>query len=137
MYTSDIEKKHSAAKTSFVYLLISVFCAMFGGVYETYSHEVYSYYMIYAFAFPLVGGALPFAAISLSRAKHYPGAIARNLYHAGIATMTVGSIIQGVLEIYGTTNELTKYYSIAAMCLCAFAIICFLSQIVCLYLTKP
>ena len=96
-------------KVTLVYLVISCFCALFGAVYELFSHEVYSFYMIYAFSFPLVGGALPFAVYALSGAK-YPSAIARNLYHAGIATFTVGSIVRGVLEIYGTTNALSRFY---------------------------
>ena len=109
MYTSDNNNTRRALKTAFVYLLISLFCALFGAVYEVFSHEVYSYYMLYAFAFPLAGGTLPFLAISLLR-KRYPEIVARNLYHSGIATLTVGSIIQGVLEIYGTTNHLTGLY---------------------------
>lgn len=109
LYTSDTDISKRALKTAFIYLIISLFCALFGAVYEVFSHGVYSFYMIYAFAFPLVGGTLPFLAISLFR-KHYPDAIARNIYHSGIATLTVGSIIQGVLDIYGTTNRLTGLY---------------------------
>ena len=41
------------------YLTASVFCALFGAVYELFSHGVYSYWMIYAFAFPLLLGAIP------------------------------------------------------------------------------
>lgn len=111
MFTSDIDKAvKKAGKTAFVYLLISIFCALFGAVYELYSHEVYSFYMIYAFAFPLVGGVLPFSILQLVRVKCYTGAVSRNLYHSGIATLTVGSIIRGVLDIYGTTNMLSDYY---------------------------
>lgn len=99
-----------AGKTAFVYLLISLFCVLFGAVYELYSHEVYSYYMLYAFVFPLAGGTLPFAALSLTHRKKYPNALARNLYHCGIGTLTVGSVIEGVLEIYGTTNSKTQLY---------------------------
>lgn len=114
MYISDIDKNaRAAAKTSFVYLLISLFCALFGAVYERFSHGVYSFYMIYAFAFSLAGGTLPFFVLHLLRAVKYPGALARNLYHSGIATLTVGSIVRGVLEIYGTTNVLARYYWIA------------------------
>lgn len=109
MYTSDTDVSRKALKTAFVYLLVSLFCALFGAVYERFSHEVYSFYMIYAFVFPLAGGTLPFLAISLFR-KRYPGAVARNLYHSGIATLTVGSIVQGILDIYGTTNRLTGLY---------------------------
>lgn len=110
MYTLDIDIQRRAAKTAFVYLLVGLFCAFFGAVYEVFSHEVYSFFMIYAFAFPLAGGTLPFLVISLFRFKKYPGAVAGNLYHSGIATLTVGSIIQGVLDIYGTTNGLTRLY---------------------------
>lgn len=57
LYISDIDvNKRKASHTAFVYLLIVIFCSLFGAVYELYSHEVYSFYMIYAFAFPLIGG---------------------------------------------------------------------------------
>lgn len=106
-----------AAKTAFVYILLAVFCALFGGIYEYFGHEVYSFFMIYAFAFPLAGGALPFFIIFWSKAKIYPCAAARNLYHSGIATLTVGSILRGVLDIYGTTNSLVQYYFYAGIVL--------------------
>ena len=66
--------------------------------------------MIYAFAIPLLGGALPFTLIALSEAKDYPNILARVLYHAGLATLTVGSVIRGVLDIYGTSNRLLGIY---------------------------
>ena len=111
MYISDTEKKGSgAAKTALVYLIISVFCALFGAVYELFSHEVYSFYMIYAFGFPLVGGALPYGILSAFNLSKPSSALARNLYHWGIATLTVGSIVRGILDIYGTTNSLSRYY---------------------------
>lgn len=111
MYTSDIElNRRQASKTAFVYLLVALFFVLFGAVYEIYSHEVYSYYMLYAFAFPLIGGTLVFNILSFLKLLKYPNAIARNLYHSGIATLTVGSVVQGVLEIYGTTNALSDYY---------------------------
>lgn len=116
MYTSDTDISRKALKTAFLYLLVSLFCALFGAAYERFSHEVYSFYMIYAFVFPLAGGTFPFLAISLFR-KRYPGAVARNLYHSGIATLTVGSIVQGVLDIYGTTNRLTGLYWIVGVIL--------------------
>lgn len=108
--TSDINEKSWMEKTAFVYFMIALFCALFGAVYEVFSHEVYSFFMIYAFAFPLVGGTLPFWLLARKKTVKYPGAIARKLYHSGIATFTVGSIIRGVLDIYGTTNKLSGYY---------------------------
>lgn len=108
--TSDINEKTGAEKTAFAYFLIALFCALFGAVYEVFSHGVYSFYMLYAFAFPLAGGTLPFWLIARKDCKRYPATFARNLYHSGIATLTVGSIVRGVLDIYGTTNVLTGYY---------------------------
>ena len=111
MFTSDMAiNRKRASKTAFVYLLVSLFCVLFGAVYERFSHEVYSYYMLYAFTFPLVGGSLVFMILSFLNLKKYPNAVSRNLYHSGIATMTVGSIVRGVLDIYGTTNVLEGYY---------------------------
>ncbi len=91
-------------------MLLSLFCVLFGAVYENYSHGVYSGYMIYAFVFPLVGGTLPFAAMSLYKGSRFPGRLPMNLYNAGIAALTVGSLLEGVLEIYGTSNDLLQIY---------------------------
>lgn len=110
LYTSGTNEKSRAEQTAFVYFLIALFCALFGAVYEVFSHEVYSFYMIYAFAFPLVGGTLPFWLLARNGRGKYPGTVACNLYHSGIATLTVGSMIRGVLDIYGTTNKLSGYY---------------------------
>ena len=112
MYTSD--KQVSENRYSSVigaYLLSTVFCALFGAVYERFGHEVYSYFMIYAFAFPLLFGAVPFFLMQ-KREIPFPGKAAE-LIHAGVAALTVGSIVQGALEIYGTSNPLTVAYWVA------------------------
>ena len=99
-------------RTVVVYLFVTLFCVLFSAVYEYFSHEVYSYFMLYAFVFPLAGGALPFVSMAFY-GKSLPGRIACNLYHSGIAALTVGSLFQGVLDIYGTTNRLALVYWIA------------------------
>ncbi len=110
MSASDTERdSRRMMKTGLVYLCISLLCAWFGAMYEQFSHGVFSYYMIYSFAFPLAGGALPFFLLSF-RGGRTPGRLPLHFYHSGVATLTVGSIFQGVLEIYGTTNPLTRVY---------------------------
>jgi hypothetical protein len=104
------DKHDYMGKISFVYLLISLFCILFGAVYEYFSHEVYSYYMIYAFLFPLIGGTLSFSVLARFNFRHLPERLSINLYNSGIAALTVGSLFQGVLEIYGTTNALIRVY---------------------------
>ncbi len=110
MFTSDTEKRAALPlKTALVYLGVSLFCALFGGVYEAFSHGVYSYCMLYAFAFPLVLGTAPYLLLSYRRVR-IRSAAAQSIWHAGVATLTVGSIVNGALQIYGTTNPLTAVY---------------------------
>ena len=93
-------------------LATALFVALFGAIYEHFSHEVYSYSMIYAFAIPLVLGVLPYLIMAL-KDKGQPGRTFLNLWNAGIITLTVGSLFKGVLDIYGTTNRLLTVYPIA------------------------
>ena len=106
---SDIKKR--AAKTAAVYLVIALLCSVFGTVYELCGFGVFSMFMIFCFIPPLVLGSLPFFAIYLL-GKGMPGRLAFNLYNSGVATVTVGFIFRGVIEIYGTTNRLSHFYSL-------------------------
>ena len=125
-------------------LIAALVCAVFGGIYEMFSHQVYSAYMIGAFAIPLLLGAVPvYGIVKWIRHQTYammdkdtaddesgwdgfclPGRICRNAWVSGIAALTVGCIFRGILEIYGTTNRLITVYPVAAaalMCVAAAA----------------
>lgn len=125
MSTSDINRRKSIAKTGYIYLLISLFCILFGAVYEVFSHEVYSYFMLYAFVFPLAGGTLLFWGMFFCKIP-IPNRVSLNLYHSGIATLTTGCLFQGALEIYGTTNQLVLVYWIVGILLISTAIFIYL-----------
>ncbi len=130
MYTSDnpvSEKSYtSVIKT---YLLETVGCAIFGAVYELFSHGVWSCFMIGAFAFPLLLGAIP-SFLMHKRGKPFPGKTS-DLVHAGVAALTVGSILQGVLEIYGTSNPFMIVYWVAGGTLTAIGwLLTFIKQAV-------
>lgn len=107
-----VTKKDPAAlkRWQLTYLLLALFCLLFGAVYEEYSHGVYSGFMVYAFVIPLVGGTLLTHLLELFCRRRMPGRLSCLLYNFGIATLTVGSLFQGVLEIYGTTNRLMTAY---------------------------
>lgn len=131
LYTLDIdERRHRMAVHGFVYLVISLLVLLFGAVYEYFSHEVYSPWMIYAFAFPLAAGTLPCMVFSLSSRIKLPCRVSANLYNSGIAAMTVGSIFCGVLEIYGTTNSLVFVYWIVGGIFTAAGCAVFILQII-------
>ncbi len=95
----------------------TAFLALFGAVYELFSHEVYSYFMIYAFAIPLVLGVLTYTLLLIGK-KHLPKTAAV-LWNSGIAALSVGCVFRGALDIYGTTNSLTVVYPVAGSALLA------------------
>ncbi|MCC8122100.1 MAG: hypothetical protein LIO58_00940 [Oscillospiraceae bacterium] len=117
------EQKAQVEKAAYGYLLFALLCALFGAVYEQFSHEVYSAYMIYAFAFPLALGALPLFTLARAACRRLPGKRPLALYRAGIVTLTIGSLLQGVLDIYGTTNALLRVYWLAGLALAVAGIV--------------
>ncbi len=112
--TSDI--KTSAAKTAGVYLTAALLCSIFGAVYEFFSFGVYSFFMIFCFMPPLTLGCVPFFFIFLS-GKNMMSRLSYNFYNSGVAALTVGFIMKGVIEIYGTTNRLLYVYFIGGAAL--------------------
>lgn len=108
MYTLDKNCKTSLQRIMNG-LIITAFCAVFGEIYELFGHGVYSDYMIYAFMIPLMFSVIPGVFRLLYGKKEIPDT-ARHLWNYGVATLTVGCIFQGILEIYGTTNRLAIIY---------------------------
>lgn len=106
-------------KKTIQYLLLSVFVFVFAQIYEYFSHGVYSNYMLYAFLIPFLGLALPsFLLHSLKKALP---ANSRFLWKCGIATLTVGSIYKGILEIYGTNGYFEFPYLFIGVAFCIVA----------------
>lgn len=93
------------------YLISAALTAVFGLLYEHFSHGVVSYRMVLAFLFPLLGGT----GLWLLSRPAVPDRTSRSVYACGILTLTVGSILSGILEIYGTTNRLCRFYWFAGI----------------------
>ena len=70
-------------------LIFTICFAFFGSIYERFSHEVYSYYMMYAFSIPLVMGALPYSLMALK--QYQPDKSFLHLWNSAIITFTIGS----------------------------------------------
>ena len=135
MYVSDIreqdfpKKERRAQAPSFVklarnYVLIALLVALFGAIYETASFGVYSWFMLYAWAVPMVLGAVPalMAATTSKTVKIHRSAV--RFWNAGIATLTVGSLFTGVVQIYGTQSGWSWAYGIAGSVLLLIAVLC-------------
>lgn len=135
LYTSDkdLNVDNAAAhdiKAAFIYLVISIFLAFAGAIYEHFSFGVYSYYMIYAFAIPLIMGTLAFSVRYIVRTRQArqetiicDNTSAELMWHAATATLTVGSILTGALAICGRPNSLVIVYPIAAALLIIAAVV--------------
>jgi hypothetical protein len=90
----------------YVYTTAAAFCILFNYVYSLYAHGVSSDFMTYMFLFPLLGGSLVFMGFYLLKKRvKAPSRLSFNLYNSGIAWLTVGSCIKGVMEIAGYESD--------------------------------
>lgn len=109
-------------KKSLIYLGISIFVFIFGQIYEYFSHGVYSSYMMFAFLIPFIGLFIPSLLSNLILKRKITDNVTLP-WKCGIATLTVGSIYKGVLEIYGTSGTFEQVYLIIGSLLCIIATI--------------
>lgn len=109
-------------KKSWIYLGISVFVFIFGQIYEYFSHGVYSSYMMFAFLIPFIGLFIPSLLNNLILKRKITDNVTLP-WKCGIATLTIGSIYKGVLEIYGTSGTFEQVYLIIGSLLCIIATI--------------
>ena len=109
-------------KKSLIYFGISIFVCIFGQIYEYFSHGVYSSYMMFAFLIPFIGLFIPSLLNNLILERKITDNVTLP-WKCGIATLTVGSIYKGVLEIYGTSGTFEQVYLIIGSLLCIIATI--------------
>lgn len=105
------------------YTLVTVFTAVFGYVYELFSHGVSSPYMVWLFVIPFTVGCLPDLVVRLAPALGAGGDWAQIFRAFAVATLTVGAAVEGVVEIYGTTSEYGVWYLAAGLALLAVAVV--------------
>ena len=98
-------------------------CAVFSAIYESLSHGVISVWMVGLCAFPLMLGVMP--ALICGVVGRWPRPLARQLWVCGVMTLTMGSCLYGVLEIYGTSSGLVWPYLPVGFGLLALAGACF------------
>ena len=90
------------------YAVAAVACAVFSAIYESLSHGVWSAWMVCLCLYPLVLGVVPaFACWYLDLRVPL---LSRDLWACGVMTLAMGSCLQGVVEIYGTTSPLVLPY---------------------------
>ena len=103
-------------------MIATVSCVIFAIIYESFSHGIYSNFMIFAFIIPLILGAGVSYMFYFLKFKKLPNRLENQIYNAGVETLTFGSIIEGVLQIYGTTNSKVYVYLVIGVLLLVISI---------------
>lgn len=116
-----LEKKEKSTaynykKTVIVYACITALTLITGYVYTMFGHGVKSNFMTYMFLYPLTGGVVFYLLLwlllpSLNEFAGYR--LFYNLFNSGIALLTTGSMLTGVMKIAGTSSVYLKFYFIA------------------------
>lgn len=99
------KRRKTSTRLGITWLLTAFVVAAFSMIYEYFSFGVYSAFMIFAFAYPLCLGAIPCFVLG-----HLHKPMPSRIYNDGVLLLIFGSLITGVLEIYGTTSPYTSWY---------------------------
>ena len=71
----------------------------------------------------ICAGAVPLILGIVGLFIKHKNKISFNLYNSSITLITIGMYISGILEIYGTTNNLVNYYFIFGLLFLILSII--------------
>lgn len=71
--------------------------------------------MVYLFAIPLILGVVPQLIVLAYPRLRSTSSWQHIVYNFAVATLIVGFILQGVVEIYGTTNQYIVLYFVTGL----------------------
>lgn len=106
-------------RTFLTYLSITIFCYLFSRIYEHFSYGEFSFFMHYLFYVPLIGGGallLLHLLTPLSRLSYH-------LWNAGIATITTGFLLRGIINLSGRSTQLDRPYWYVGASLLIFSLL--------------
>ena len=112
LFTLDIKYK----KTILIYLVLSIVAITVNSIYGIFGHGVHSVSMTWMFLYPLLAGALFYlvVAIFIPKVNEIRGyRLFFNCYNSGVATLTIGSFLKGILDIAGTSSIYTVFFVVA------------------------
>lgn len=111
----SISSEHKAfLKRLIGYLYFAAFLFVFQLIYNIFAHGVTSTYMTYAFLIPLSIGGFRVLIDYLTTTSTI---FSLRIWQMGIVTLSVGSLLHGAFDIYGSSNELVPTFFYAAVLL--------------------
>lgn len=124
---TDLKKlKKQLRKTTLVYLALSATAIAVDLIYGIFGHDVHSAAMTWMFLYPLIGGTLFYTLVNIF-VPHIVGLktyrMFYNSYNSGIAALTIGSFLKGILEIAGASSQYVQYFYIAGSLLSTFGLL--------------
>lgn len=104
LFTSEKNKKKLLIIV-LAYVGITAFIALFGAVYEQFSHNVDTLYMWCAWVWVFAFGLVPHVVLYFVPLKRVPGILSGCVYNFGVAMITTRSLYIGVVTIANQPNE--------------------------------
>ncbi|HFI0134483.1 TPA: hypothetical protein ACGOZZ_000078 [Streptococcus suis] len=95
------------ARTFITYLATAAFLFIFSRIYESLSYGEVSVFMHYMFCVTLIGGGL---LLGLLTFKPNLSRLTFNLWNSGVATITAGSLLRGIINLSGRSTTLDQPY---------------------------
>ncbi|HEM3598399.1 TPA: hypothetical protein U1C28_000701 [Streptococcus suis] len=107
MSTSVTNSTTRFSRTFISYLAMAAFLFIFSHIYESLSYGEVSVFMHYMFCATLVGGIL---LLGLLQVKPNLSRMTYNLWNSGIATITAGCLLRGIINLSGRSTTLDQPY---------------------------
>ena len=112
MFISEKNKKKQLY-ILIAYAGITAFIALFGAVYEQFSHNAHTPYMWFAWAWVFGFGFIPHLVLYLVPLKKVPGILPGCIYNFGVAMITSRSLFMGVTLIANQPDDKWNYTYLA------------------------
>lgn len=94
-------------RTFITYLATTAFLFILSRIYESLSYGEVSFFMHYMFCVTLIGGALLLGLLTL---KPNLSRMTFNLWNSGVATITTGFLLRGIINLSGRSTTLDQPY---------------------------
>ena len=105
-----------------VYLIISIFFFLFSRIYVSLSYGEYSFFMNTLSLVPLIGGGL---LVGLLLVQPNLSRVSFNLWNSGVAVLTAGFLLRGIINLSGRSTTLDGPYSLIGAGFLGLALVSF------------
>ncbi|HFI0425881.1 TPA: hypothetical protein ACGOW3_000148 [Streptococcus suis] len=105
--TSVTNSTTRVSRTFISYLAITAFLFIFSRIYESLSYGEVSAFMHYMFCMTLIGGAVLLGLLQLMPTL---SRLSYNLWNSGVATITAGCLLRGIINLSGRSTTLDQPY---------------------------